>query len=115
MKSLLALTGLLVFSQCAYAADDRLTQSACNGDLERVRRFLRAGDAPTEKALFCASATSFNAEMTDLLLTSGANPDWTYAYQNPLTGYAFHMTMLQYTVQTGRMDIADVLLSRSAD
>lgn len=96
-------------------ADDRLTQSACNGDLERVRKYLRAGDKPTDKSLFCASAMSFNLEMTDLLLTHGANPNANYAYMNPLTGYTFHMSMLEFAVHSSRTDIAQTLINGGAD
>lgn len=112
MKALLLVS---LLTAAPNVTDDRLTQSACNGDLARVRRFIREGDAPTEKSLFCASATSFNTEMTDLLLAHGADANWAYAYQNPLTGYDFDMTMLQYAVQTGRLEIASVLLNRGAN
>jgi ankyrin repeat protein len=113
MKALLILFLPVLIASTSHA-DDRLTESACNGDLARVRRYLRDGDMPSDKALFCASTTSFNVEMTDLLLAAGANPDATYAYQNPLTNAPFQMTMLQYSVQTGRQDIGTVLLNRKA-
>jgi len=119
MKATIAL-GLLLAGFTANAAaspnaDDRLTQSACNGDVERVRQYLSAGDKPTDKSLFCSIVISNNPALADLLIANGANPNANYAYMNPLTGYTFHLTMLQFAVLGSRAQMIDVLLNRGAD